>query len=54
VIGTVALLAAVVQHGRRVSALRREGLVRQWNLAYWISIAVAALGAFALGSLVLD
>ncbi|WP_233885671.1 YidH family protein [Paraburkholderia flagellata] len=54
VIGTVALLVAVVQHKRRVNALRREGLVPQWNLAYWVAIAVAVLGAFALGSLVLD
>jgi putative membrane protein len=54
VIGTVALLAAVVQHARRVSALRREGLVPQWNLAFWIAIAVSALGAFALISIVLD
>ena len=54
VIGTVALLVAVVQHRRRVSALQREGLLPQWNLAYWVGIAVAALGAFALGSLVLD
>lgn len=54
VIGTIALLVAVVQHRRRVNALRREGLLPQWNLAYWVGIAVAALGAFALGLLVLD
>ncbi len=54
VVGTLALLAAVVQHGRRVKALRHAGLAPQWNLAYWIAICIAALGAFALGSLVLD
>lgn len=54
VIGTVALLAAVVQHARRVSTLRREGLLPQWHLALWIAIAVSALGAFALTSIVLD
>jgi putative membrane protein len=54
VIGTVAMVAAVVQHGRRVSALRREGLAPQWNLAYWVAIAVAVLGVFALYTLVLD
>ena len=54
VTGTIALLAAVVQHGRRANALRREGPVPQWNLAYWIAIAVAALRAFARGSLVPD
>ncbi|WP_321951197.1 YidH family protein [Paraburkholderia bannensis] len=51
VIGTIALLIAVIQHGRRVRVLCREGLAAQWNLAYWIGIAVAALGAFALASL---
>ncbi|PQV49180.1 YidH family protein [Paraburkholderia sp. BL21I4N1] len=54
VIGTLALLAAVIQHARRVGALRREGLLPQWNLAFWVAIAVAALGAFALVSIVLD
>ncbi|GJG97608.1 YidH family protein [Cupriavidus pauculus] len=53
-IGTGALIAAVVQHRRRVSALRREGLMPQWNLAYWVALILAALGAFALLSLVLD
>lgn len=53
-IGTGALIAAVVQHRRRVSALQREGLPRQWNLAYWVALILAGLGAFALLSLVLD
>ncbi|WP_322044434.1 DUF202 domain-containing protein [Paraburkholderia sp. J67] len=53
VIGTVALIAAIVQHRRRVNALRREGLVTQWNLVWWVAIAIAALGAFSLGSLLL-
>lgn len=53
-IGTGALIAAVVQHRRRVSALQREGLMPQWNLAYWVALILAALGAFALLSLVLD
>lgn len=53
-IGTVALIAAVVQHQRRVQALRRDGLLPQWNLAYWVAAVVAALGAFALLTLVLD
>lgn len=52
-IGTGALVAAVIQHGRRVKALKKDGLVDQWNLAYWVAILVAALGVFALGSLVL-
>ena len=51
-IGTGSLLLAVVQHRRRVKALQHEGLVAQWNLAYWVAILVAVLGAFALASLV--
>lgn len=52
-IGTGALIAAVTQHRRRVLALQREGLLPQWNLAYWVALILAALGAFALVSLVL-
>ncbi len=52
VIGTGALVVAIIQHRRRVEALRREGLVPQWNLALNVSILVAALGVFALGALV--
>ncbi|MBB3179283.1 YidH family protein [Variovorax sp. Sphag1AA] len=51
-IGTGALLLAVIQHGRRVKALQAQGLVAQWNLAYWVAILVAALGMFALVSIV--
>ena len=52
-IGTVALVLAVVQHRRRLKALRGYGLVKQWNLALWIAALVAALGVFAFWSLVL-
>jgi putative membrane protein len=52
-IGTVSLVLAVIQHHRRVTALRELGLVAQWNLAYWISSLVAALGVFAFVALVL-
>jgi putative membrane protein len=51
VIGTGALVVAIVQHKRRVDALRREGLLPQWNLALNVAALVAALGVFALGSL---
>ena len=51
-IGTIALVIAIVQHKRRVDALKREGLVPQWNLAYNVAILIAALGVFALVSLV--
>ena len=51
VIGTGALVVAIIQHKRRVDALRREGLLPQWNLALNVAILVAVLGVFALGSL---
>jgi putative membrane protein len=51
VIGTGALAVATLQHKRRVDALRREGLLPQWNLALNVAILVAVLGVFALGSL---
>jgi putative membrane protein len=51
VIGTGALVVAIVQHKRRVDALRREGLLPQWNLALNVAALVAVLGVFALGSL---
>jgi putative membrane protein len=52
-IGTASLVLAVIQHRRRVAALRAYGLVEQWNLALWIAGLVAALGVLAFLSLVL-
>jgi len=52
VIGTGALIVAVVQLRRRVAALRREGLVPQWQLALSVATLVAVLGVFAIGALV--
>jgi putative membrane protein len=46
-IGTFALVAAVIQHQRRVAALRGLGLVPQWNLALWVAASIAVLGVFA-------
>jgi putative membrane protein len=51
VIGTVALVIAVIQHKRRVDALRGMGLVPQWNLALWVATFISILGVFALVSL---
>jgi putative membrane protein len=51
VVGTVALVIAVIQHKRRVDALRGMGLVPQWNLALWVATFIAILGVFALVSL---
>jgi putative membrane protein len=53
VIGTGALVVAAIQHRRRVEALRREGLLPQWNLALNVAVLVAVLGVFALASLIL-
>jgi putative membrane protein len=52
-IGTIALVLAVIQHKRRVDALRVLGLPPQWNLALAIAGLVAVLGALAFGSLLL-
>ena len=46
-VGTLALVAAVIQHRRRVAALRDMGLVPQWNLALWVAAPIAALGVLA-------
>ena len=51
-IGTAALVIAVIQHKRRVDALRGMGLVPQWNLALWVATFIAVLGVFAFFSLV--
>jgi putative membrane protein len=53
-IGTFALLLAVIQHNRRVVALRKLGLVPQWNLALWVAAPIAVLGVFAFFSLFLE
>jgi len=53
-IGTVSLVVAVIQHHRRVEALRPYGLPPQWNLALWVAGLVAVLGVFAFLSLVFE
>lgn len=52
-IGTFSLVVAVIQHRRRVAALREFGLVPQWNLAFWVAGLVSVLGVFAFFSLVM-
>lgn len=52
-IGTFSLVVAVIQHRRRVAALRELGLVPQWNLAFWVAGLVSVLGVFAFFSLVM-
>lgn len=53
-IGTFALVLAVIQHRRRVAAMREIGLAQQWNLALWIAAPIAVLGVFAFFSLLLE
>ena len=53
-IGTFALVLAVIQHRRRVRAMRDLGLEQQWNLALWVAAPVALLGVFAFLSLLLQ
>jgi putative membrane protein len=52
-IGTVALVAAVIQHWHTLEELREEGLAPGWSLALTVATLVAVLGVFAFGSLVL-
>lgn len=51
-IGTGALIFAIIQHRRRTAALRREGLLPQWELALNVAVLVAILGVLAMGSIV--
>lgn len=45
------MVVAVIQHKRRIDALRAQGLLPQWNLALWVATFVAVLGVFAFVSL---
>ena len=53
-IGTGALILAIIQHRHRVAALRREGLPPQWSLALSVSTLVSMLGVFVLLSLAVE
>jgi putative membrane protein len=52
-IGTGALVVAVIQHWQTLRALQKEGLEPRWSLALTVAGLVAALGVFAFGSVVL-
>ena len=54
ILGTVALLAAAVQHWYRVRELRAMGLERQFSIAFIVALLLAAVGGLALTSLVLS
>jgi putative membrane protein len=52
-IGTLALVAAVLQHRRTLATLHARGLESRFSLALAVAGFVAVLGVFAFGSLVL-
>jgi len=54
VLGTSALLAAAVQHWRRVRALNAKGLGQHFSISFIVALLLAAIGGFALTSLVLS
>ena len=53
VLGTVALLVAALQHWRRVRDLRAMGLGHQFSITFIVALFLAAVGGFALSSLVM-
>jgi putative membrane protein len=52
VLGTAALLAAALQHWRRVRELRAMGLGHPFSITFIVALLLAAVGAFAFTSLV--
>ncbi len=53
VLGTVALLEAAVQHWRRLHVLRTMGQSCRFSITFIVAPVLAAIGGFALSSLVL-
>jgi putative membrane protein len=54
IIGTIALLGAMIQHFIRVHAMYRLGFPRQFSIAQGIALLLTLVGAFALTALVLE
>ena len=54
ILGTLALLAATVQHVRRSYELMRHGLKPQFSIAVIVAVLLVVVGGFALSSLVLE
>jgi len=52
-VGTLALVAAVLQHRQAMRGLRHHGLTPRWSLALTVATVVSVLGVFAFGSLVM-
>lgn len=54
ILGTAALLGAVIQHRLRMHELFRMGLRRQYSITNIVAILLTLLGLFVLSSLVLN
>jgi len=54
ILGTLALLAASFQHWRRVRQLHAMGLAQQFSVTFIVALALAAVGGFALTSMILS
>jgi putative membrane protein len=54
IIGTVALVGAIIQHTLRVHALYNLGFPRQFSIAFSAATLLAFVGGFALTALVLE
>ena len=52
-IGTFTMTLAIIQHRRRIAALRAVGLVPQWNLALWVAAPITVLGVFTFVNLLI-
>ena len=53
VLGTLALLGAIVQYWLQVRELRAMGLRHRISIAFVVALLLSVLGGFALSSLVL-
>jgi putative membrane protein len=53
-LGTLALIAAIVQHWLRVRELRAMGLRPQVSISFYVAILLSLVGGFAFTALVLD
>jgi uncharacterized membrane protein YidH (DUF202 family) len=53
VLGTVALLGAALQHWRRLRELHAMGHGHQYSITFIVALVLAAVGGFALTSLVM-
>ncbi len=53
VIGTVALIVAIIQYYQVLRRYREQGLARRWSLTMAVAGVIALLGVYAIGVLIL-